>query len=44
MRVEGGYRVEMKLRKTFYAFVGFVAVAVGKRVVRRKVRRALRIS
>ena len=34
----------MKLKKMFYAFVGFVAVALGKRVMRRKVRKTLRIS
>lgn len=34
----------MKIKTTFYAVIGFAAVAIGKRVVRRKVRRALRLS
>jgi len=34
----------MKLRRLFYATVGFVAVSVGKRIMRWKARKALRIS
>jgi len=34
----------MKLRQMLYAMVGFVAVSVGKRIMRWKARKALRIS
>lgn len=31
----------MKLKRTFYAVVGFITVAVGKRMIVRKSRKAL---
>jgi hypothetical protein len=34
----------MKLKRTFYAVVGFLAVKMGSRVARRKMRKALHRS
>jgi hypothetical protein len=37
----GGNPKRMRLKKTFYAVVGFVAVKIGSRVARRRLRKAL---
>jgi len=39
-----GYERDMKIKKTLYALIGFATVAYGKRIARRRVRKALRLS
>ena len=34
----------MKIKRMFYAVIGFAAVAIGQRALRRKARKAFRLS